>query len=185
MLIDCDLRNPSQNKLFHLAYGGKAVQLGEYLRGDAPITGLLQKTSMPGLIVIAGKSCFDDAPQLLASAAMQRLLEHLKKHVDYIILDTPPLARTTDAEELMHTVDAGLLVVRQNRALTRDINDTIDLFRENECKLLGCILNYVEGGLPGSLPGARDSYYRRYGYGGYGAYRNYKHAYYRKQELQE
>ena len=54
--------------------------------------------------------------------------------MDYIILDTPPMGMTADAEELAEYADAAVLSVRQDGVLTRDINDAIDALNQKEEK---------------------------------------------------
>ena len=72
----------------------------------------------------------------------------------------------------MRISDAGIIVVRQNCAKTKDINDCIDIFRSTGCELLGCIMNDVDNSIAGSVGYGGDGYYYRYGYG-YRYRRNY------------
>ena len=86
------------------------------------------------------------------------------KDMDYIILDTPPMGMTADAEELAEYADAAVLSVRQDGVLTRDINDAIDALNQKEEKVIGCVFGNV-------YPGFGERIGNSYGYGyGYGTY---------------
>ena len=84
--------------------------------------------------------------------------------MDYIILDTPPMGMTANAEELAEYADAAVLSVRQDGVLTRDINDAIDALNQKEEKVIGCVFGNV-------YPGFGERIGNSYGYGyGYGTY---------------
>ena len=79
----------------------------------------------------------------------------------------------------MEYVDGSLLVVRQNRVNTADLNRAIGDLQRGKGKMLGCVLNNVyttqifSGEGYGTGYGRYGSYgrYGRYGkYGRYGAY---------------
>ena len=76
-----------------------------------------------------------------------------------------------DAEVLAEKSDMSILVVRQNMALAKEINDTIDILEKSSSGLLGCIFNNVRTGI---FTGRKV-----WGRGSYGGYKGYK-AYYGK-----
>ena len=89
--------------------------------------------------------------------------------MDYIIIDSPPIALFSDVEALADQADASLLVVRQDGVPAGRINDAADMLRQSRARLLGCVFNDVR-----SMPFSTD--HRGYGYGyvyGYG----YKYGY--------
>ena len=106
---------------------------------------------------------------------------------DLVIVDVPPMAAASDAENLCEFVDASLLVVRQNMANADQINEAAEMLgRSNH--LLGCVFNNVYGSgnfAPVYRYGAYGKYgkygkyskygkYGQYGYGKYGRYGSYK-----------
>ena len=79
--------------------------------------------------------------------------------MDYVVIDTSPLALVADTEELAQMTDASVLVVREDTVLTKDINDAIDILNNTRGKVLGCILNGSSSRSTG-----RNGHY---GYGGH------------------
>ena len=69
------------------------------------------------------------------------MMTRLYDEYDYIILDSPPMSLTADAENIIDLVDASVLVVRQDKTYIAEINDTIDLLTDSDAYFAGCILN--------------------------------------------
>ena len=104
-------------------------------------------------------------------AYIERFLNYVRKHVDFIIMDTSPTAFVSDSEEYAELADAALLVIRQDVMESSYINDAIDNLEETGTEVIGCVFNNVRKGLIGRT---RESVH----YGG--AYNNYSH--YRKRQ---
>ena len=112
---------------------------------------------------------------------MVALLSLAREDMDVIIIDTPPMSASVDGECIAQVADAALLVVRQDRALVRMINDTIDVLKNANAEMIGCVLNnfYVAD----FSENMNYGFGGRYGYGGkYGKYgRKYGYGYAAKQ----
>lgn len=88
------------------------------------------------------------------------LVEEWKKEFDYIVIDCSPTAVSTDAEIWMALADTVLLVVREDWADVRVINDTVDMIWQSGKDFAGFVLNaFHREWAAGSS---------EYGYGGYG-----------------
>ena len=136
--------------------------------------------------VLLNRKGSEHAAQLLQSERMAQLLEQARREMDVIIIDTPPMSASADGECIAQISDAALLVVRQDRAPVRVINDTIDVLKNANAELIGCVLNnfYVADftenisygfgggyGYGGKYGYGRKGYGSKYGYGtkmGYG-----------------
>ena len=97
---------------------------------------------------------------MLKSTTLRQIVGFCRQNMDYVIIDTSPLALVSDTEELAQMADASVLVVRQDTVLTKDINDAIDILNNTRGKVLGCVLNDASSSqITGSTA--------HYGYGGY------------------
>ena len=165
LLIDADLHKAAQYKLFHRK---PAVELADMLQGEAPYQPeLLEKHN---LYTLFSTKSSDGAAELIASREMGALLDKARKEMDYIVIDSPPMALFSDVEALADRADLSLLVVRQDVTPARRINDTVDILNQCRAELLGCVFNDVRG-----LPFSNDHHSYGYGYGygdryGYGGY---------------
>src|SRR5699024_8784359 len=92
--------------------------------------------------------------------------ESWKSRMDYVIVDCSPMAVSSDAEVWINVVDSVLLVVREDGADVRTINDTVDMIWQSGKDFAGFILNAFHREW---LRTADEGGYGGYGYGGYQA----------------
>lgn len=170
VLIDCDLRRPTQVKQLDLKEELK-FDLVDLLDGKASFReAVIEKN---GLYILGAKKNYSHSTEIVSSENLRTLFKRLKKAADYIIVDTPPMGILGDAEAIADQVDMTTLVVQYNRVLTEDLNDAIDSLNNARSDFGGTILNnlYV---LAGTHQAAVSGGYGRYGkYGSYGKYGKY------------
>lgn len=174
LLIDGDLRKPAIYKILQIA-PEKIENLGEALNGNVALKNLIYTKKEYGLHMILNTIRYPDSTDMISQDLMGQILSYLKDYYDYIIIDSSPMALVADTQELINVTDAALLVVRQHMASARDINDAIAALNYDGKKLLGCVLNNVEGErLTQGLYGKYSNYgyygyykdnYNQYGYG--------------------
>lgn len=140
LLIDGDLRKPAQWKIFDRK-PEQNRSLSDVLTGrcawDQAIT-LNQRGRFWQLMQFRAVS---DPGRLLNSQALPALLTTLAQEMDIILVDCCPVAAVADAELWMHLVDTVIMVVRQDVADVRIINDTVDLIWKSKANFSGFILN--------------------------------------------
>ena len=159
MLIDCDFRKPAQYKIFDME-GKDGDDLGKVLTGKAGTENLIRNWNDTNLYMILNRTSSNSIETLLKSTTLRQIVGFCRQNMDYVIIDTSPLALVSDTEELAQMADASVLVVRQDTVLTKDINDAIDILNNTRGKVLGCVLNDASSSqITGSTA--------HYGYGGY------------------
>jgi len=158
LLVDCDLRAPSQHRLFGI---DMRIGLREFLEKETSARGTLLapylvKTPLEKLTLLPGGRPSSRAAELLGSNRMRLLVEELKhRHDDrYIVFDTPPVQHIAETALLSRMVDGVLLVVRYGKTEKQMILDTIEsIGRDN---ILGIVFNASKESSPGYY------YYSRY-----------------------
>lgn len=159
MLIDCDFRKPAQYKIFDME-GKNGDDLGKVLTGKAGTENLIRNWNDTNLYMILNRTSSNSIEAMLKSTTLRQIVGFCRQNMDYVIIDTSPLALVSDTEELAQMADASVLVVRQDTVLTKDINDAIDILNNTRGKVLGCVLNDASSSqITGSTA--------HYGYGGY------------------
>ena len=141
VLIDIDLRRPSVYKTFSQELNTSYNEFGNYLLGKAEFEDILKQDAESGLYIIDGKNSYQFAFELLGGDRFPEMMKRVYNEYDYIILDSPPMSLTADAENIIDKVDASVLVVRQDKTYIAEINDTIDLLTDSDSYFAGCILN--------------------------------------------
>jgi capsular exopolysaccharide synthesis family protein len=117
--------------------------LSDYLRGDAAVDQIVQKTKFPQLHVITGGTRFRDAPELLGTQAMVQLLAALRSRYDVIICDSPPLGAGIDPL-VLGTATGNLLLLLRTGVSHRELTEAkLEVISRMPIRLLGAVLNDV------------------------------------------
>jgi capsular exopolysaccharide synthesis family protein len=160
ILVDCDLRLPqvaSRLQLDHVDYG-----LAEVLSKERahPLPTDLVEVKQDGaatLRVLPAGTPPANPAELLNSSRMRILLQYLSHLTQFVVLDSTPLLRVSDAVPLVPQVSGVIGLARMNR--TR--RDDIRRFQEVVTLSGGALLGIVASGVRTE----RDEYGYRYGYG--------------------
>jgi capsular exopolysaccharide synthesis family protein len=163
MLIDCDFKKPAQYKIFD-AEPEKITNLVDVLEHSTDMERLIQSSKSDGVFLILNATAARSTDAILENGKLERIIQFCKEKMDYVIVDTSPMALVSDAEELAQFADASLLVVREDMVLAKDINDAIDALNNTKGKVLGCIFNDASQ----VSVGGHYGYGSHYGYGRYG-----------------
>lgn len=141
LLIDADMRNPTQHKIFELNNG---EGLSSALIQDQDYQKFLKETSVPGLMVLTGGPIPPNPAELLGSKRMKRLIEEASERFDIVLIDSPPIIAVTDAAILAQEVDGVILVLSSgevNRDYALRAKEQLD---KVGAKILGAVLNKVD-----------------------------------------
>ncbi|OPX11463.1 polysaccharide biosynthesis tyrosine autokinase [Mycobacterium sp. AT1] len=109
VLVDGDMRRPMLAKYLDVV---GTVGFSTVLSGAATLSEVLQKTSTPGLTVLASGPTPPNPSELLGSLAAQKILSELRSQFDYVIVDSSPLLAVTDAAILATSADGVLMMAR-------------------------------------------------------------------------
>jgi succinoglycan biosynthesis transport protein ExoP len=156
LLLDCDLRRPSQHSLNGLALEPGFTNL---LSGETDLDGVLQSTNVPNLSVITAGTLPLNPPELLGSSDTRSWLQTFKERFDVIIIDSPPTLALTDAQVLCSQVDGVVMIVAADSTAKEEVQRAQAMLRHAGGRLLGAVFNKVRKGA------AADTYT----YGTYGA----------------
>lgn len=164
LLIDCDFRKPSQYKVLEMR-NEKIDDLGNVLNGKGFANNLIHKVPGTNLYAILNTVEFSNSTEMITTGLLQQIIEYFKDTMDYIILDTSPLALVADAEEITSMVDATVLVVEEHKVEAKDLNDALDILNGDSGKNLGCVFNNAHIGI--MQKAEHYGYGYGYGYGGH------------------
>jgi capsular exopolysaccharide synthesis family protein len=110
ILVDADLRRPSQHALWKLENGRGLTDA--VLEKTIAETLPLQETVVDGLRVLMSGTPVPNPADLLGSKRMESLIAALKAQADYVIFDAPPVLAAADTPLLATKLDATLLVLQ-------------------------------------------------------------------------
>lgn len=140
VLCDCDFRNPTQHKIFGLHNKG----LSNCVATGSNVMDIIQQTSVPNLYVLTSGPVAPNPSELLASQNMVDILEELKQHFDYVLVDTPPIMPVTDAAVVSAKVDGTILVIASGAVSPSIAVEAKTRLEQAGAHLLGVVLNKVD-----------------------------------------
>lgn len=162
LMIDGDLRKKKASKYlrFHSTAG-----LTDVVKGDVPFEDAVLVTKYPNFDFLSSGASVNNPSEILASRAMNLLIDELSTKYDFIIIDTPPVNIVSDALPIVKRSDGVILVAREQVITTKDFSKLISSIEMIGAKILGLI--YI--GTDTTQP-----YYHRKGYYGKNYYDKYE-----------
>lgn len=144
ILVDADLRRPSQHKLFNIR---SDVGVTDLIRGSIAVSTIEQGRwrVSPQLVVIPAGALPPNPAELLSSNRMSALLDDLAKLFEgsVVIIDSSPVLAVTDAAALASKADGCLLVIDSGRTQARTARRALDSLHRVSATILGAVLNKV------------------------------------------
>jgi protein-tyrosine kinase len=138
LLIDADLRNPSQHTLFKL---DNSQGLSTLLLRRGGNDCIRRVGSLPFLHVLTAGPPLPNSQELLEQPNFGQLLKYFSGHCGAVIIDTPAIELGNDAHRVALHARQTLLVVRRGRTRTTGARRLIDGLRRSRANLTGMIYN--------------------------------------------
>ena len=170
IIVGLDIRKPGLNKVFNLSQKEKGIT--QFLAGPQT-TDLMSMVQPSGisrtLSILPGGTVPPNPTELLARQALVEAIDILKKHFDYIVLDTAPIGMVTDTQIIARVADLSVYVCRADYTHKADYTLLEDLRLGNKLPNLCTVINGLD------MKKRKYGYY--YGYGKYGRYYGYGKKY--------
>jgi succinoglycan biosynthesis transport protein ExoP len=139
ILIDADLRRPSQAKMFDV---DGAVGLTQVLARTVPLSDALVAGPHANLQLLPAGRIPPNPSELVGSERMGSLIADLAG-THTVIIDAPPVLAVTDAGLLTGASDGALLVIKAGGTFKEQVALCCDTFDKVGGGLLGTVLNLV------------------------------------------
>lgn len=138
LVVDTDFVRPSVMRLLGLE---SEVGIAEVFTNDGRL-GEAAITLYPfGITVLVTRGAVDNPAEILAAAEFREFLNICEQDYDFILLDSPPLLDSADANLLTRMVDTSLLVIRPGVTSTAQMARAVALLDRED--ISGVVLNRV------------------------------------------
>lgn len=139
ILVDCDLRRPSQHEIFEVgnSLGLTSMVVDEEAFKNPP----LQETPVPNLKLLPSGPLPPNPSELLGSRRMEEIIATLRERADLVLFDAPPIIAVTDAAVLASKVDGVLLVIKAGTTKRDHAQRAKALLEKVNARLVGAVLN--------------------------------------------
>ena len=142
LLIDADLRRPAVARLL---VEKASPGLSNILAGLEPEEEVVRKDLFPNLDIVFSGDIPPNPSELISSERMKEFIDRMAEKYDYILVDTPPVTIVSDACLVANILDGVLLLARQGRTRKDVLRKAVGQLKLTGAKLLGFVLNGVDG----------------------------------------
>ncbi len=138
LLIDADLRRPSQNGYFNVnpQYG-----LVDLLNTAKTLDDVIVRNLHSNLDYLPAGFCTANSTELLSAEKFKALLNYLKTEYDYIVIDCPPVFAAVDAAIMSSYSDIPILIANFRETKKIHLNDAYNHLLQVSYKRVFGIIN--------------------------------------------
>lgn len=159
ILIDADLRRPRLHKIMGVH---NKVGLSSLIQGEVTIEEAVQESAIPNLSLLTCGPLPPNPSELLTSPNFPKVLNELRDHYEFVIVDTPPLLVVTDPSVVAPRVDGVILTLRLSKKAGPLAERATEILAGLGANVLGVVVNGLSRhGAAGQYGGG---YYASYGY---------------------
>lgn len=138
LLIDADMRHPSQHALFGLE---NRVGLSSVLSDRNGVEAIQRVPALLDLSVLTAGAPPPNPSELLGRPGLGKLLREVAPQFDVILIDTPAGSECSDAQMVAGRAGAALVVTRQDASHVNHVHNLIGALNEARAHLVGTVLN--------------------------------------------
>lgn len=154
LLLDADIRKSALASRYQVQKTVKG--LSQYLSGQSTMPAILYATNFQNVDIVFSGPSAPNPSELLEDDAFAELLQEMKRHYDYILIDTPPINGIIDAAVVAKQCDGVILIIESELVSYKVAQKAKEQLEKTGCRLLGAVLNKVDQ--------EQDKYYSKYGY---------------------
>ncbi len=141
LIVDCDLRNPSVQKLFELPV---RPGVSEVLRQEVDAADVVQATTVPNLWLIPAGQCSAATIAALAQGhPLETFFNRLRGQFDLVIVDSCPVLPVADALLIGQHVDGVVFSVMQDVSQLPKVMTATEKMQQLNIPLIGAVVNGI------------------------------------------
>ena len=175
IIVGLDIRKPRLVKLFNISADKKGITT--FLSGTDMSYSVLEDQIVHGVVnknldVLPAGIIPPNPGELISREQLDKAVDLLKEHYDYVLLDTPPIGLVSDTLSIGRVADMCLFVCRADYSPRANFDLINSLNAEEKLPKISLVLNAVD------MKKKKYGYYYGYGkYGKYGKYSKYGYGY--------
>ena len=143
VIIDADLRKPTQARIFSVPNDGGLTTL--LTHPNREWEDLALKVALPGLYLIPSGPIPPNPADLLSSARFEALMERIRNDADMVIIDSPPVLSASDALAVASHTDGVVLVSLSHTTRIDAVRHAAQAVHQGGIRLVGMVINRQKG----------------------------------------
>ncbi|MFS0822732.1 CpsD/CapB family tyrosine-protein kinase [Bacillus sp. 1P02SD] len=141
LLIDSNLKNPSIHTAFNI---NNSFGLTDILKGTLSLEETIVKTEIARLELLTSGQLSYNSSELIGSRAMFDLLKMVVNKYDIVLIDSPPILKSSDTKILSNLCDGVVLVIKSGKTETNKAIETKRLLEIAKARIIGVVINSIK-----------------------------------------
>jgi chain length determinant protein tyrosine kinase EpsG len=138
LLIDADMRHPRQHRIFNI---DNSVGLSALLTGRAGREIARRLHPQLRLFVLPAGILPPNPQELLARPVFDVILDHFAAQFSLVILDTPAVCETADAQILTANAGSAVMIARRNCTPQTKLASAMEMLTDTGVNVIGSVIN--------------------------------------------
>jgi capsular exopolysaccharide synthesis family protein len=141
LIIDADMRRPRIHDVLTVP---QEPGLSNLLVSSGKASEVIKASSVPRLWVLPSGRTPPNPPELLGSQRFRDLIDSLRDHFDWVIVDTPPVMAVSDAALIAHFTTGVVYVVGAEMTSRYAAQAGLEQLESARAHVIGAVLNRVD-----------------------------------------
>jgi len=112
-----------------------------FLTEKDSIEDIVQKTTVENVWLIPSGPIPPNPAELLESDRMKLLLDGIKKEIDFVLIDTPPVLAVVDSVIIGSLVSNVVLIAQPEKTNRRVFENSVERLKQSNAKIIGVVFN--------------------------------------------
>lgn len=138
LMVDANVSHPSLHKAFGIS---PEPGFADFLYGNVPMPEIIRESCLPNLDLVTFRKNGKGIPSPFSLRSFSDFLQTVKKHYDFIFLDSEPLLSSGHTQIVSSRADGVLLVAEANRTRLEVITELKYRLESSGARLAGSFLN--------------------------------------------
>jgi protein-tyrosine kinase len=138
LLIDADMRHPRQHRIFNI---DNSVGLSALLTGRAGREIARRIHPQLRLFVLPAGILPPNPQELLARPVFDVILDHFAAQFSLVVLDTPAVCETADAQILAANAGSAVMIARRNCTGQKRLSNAMEMLTDTGVNVIGSVIN--------------------------------------------
>jgi len=148
IIVDTNLRNPILHKLMNVE---NTEGLAEAIDKKKTLIEIIKKIDTENMQIITHGKQSEMTLTGFSPDTIKPIIKELKSHADWVLFDSPPIHKYSDAAILANEVDGVIMVVQAEKTKWEVAQSARDNITKGKAKILGAILNKKQMHIPNLL----------------------------------
>jgi capsular exopolysaccharide synthesis family protein len=145
IIVETNLRNPILHKLMNVE---NTEGITEAIDKKKSLIEIIRKTDTENMQIITHGKQSERTLTGFSTDTIKPIINELKSHADWVLFDSPPIHKYSDAATLANAVDGVIMVVQAEKTKWEVAQSARDNITKGKAKILGAILNKKQFHIP-------------------------------------